>query len=136
MRKMMCAGAVALATVVSSFAIDAARWPSAASEVTITDAQIGRFKSALRLNAEQQRHWAPVEATLRDIMRRKTAGQDGEGLVQRVKSRVRAVMLDAQELHRLGSAARPLIHSLDAEQKAAAMRLVQAMGFGTVMAAF
>jgi hypothetical protein len=136
MRKVMRAGAFALATMVSSVAIDAAQRPVSATEVVISDAQIARFKSALRLSATQERHWAPVEATLRDIMRRKAASNDGEGLVQRVKNRVKAVVVDTQELRRLGSVAMPLVHSLDPDQKQVAMRLVQSMGFGTVVAAF
>ncbi len=137
MRKVMRAGVFALATMVSAVAIDAAQRPVSASEVVISDAQIARFKSALRLSSTQERHWAPVEATLRDIMRRKASeSSDGEGLVQRVKSRVKAVVVDTQELRRLGSVAMPLIHSLDPEQKQNAMRLVQTMGFGAVAAAF
>jgi hypothetical protein len=49
---------------------------------------------------------------------------------------VKAVAVDVQELRRLGSVAMPLIHSLDPEQKQAAQRVVQSMGFGTVAAAF
>lgn len=136
MRKVMRAGVFALATVVSAVAIDAAQRPVSAAEVVISDAQIARFKAGLRLSAAQERHWAPVEATLRDIMRRKALSNDGEGLVQRVKNRVKSAVVDTQELRRLGSVAMPLIHSLDPEQKQVAMRLVQSMGFGTVVAAF
>lgn len=136
MRKVMRAGVFALATMVSAVAIDAVQRPASAAEVVISDAQIARFKSALRLSATQERYWAPVEATLRDLMRRKAGSGDGEGIVQRVKTRVKAAVVDAQELRRLGSVAMPLIHSLDPEQKQVAMRLVQSMGFGTVAAAF
>jgi hypothetical protein len=136
MRKLMRAGVFALATMVSSVAIDAAQRPASATEVVLSDAQIARFKSGLRLSATQERYWAPVEATLRDIMRRKAESSDSEGIVQRVKNRVKAVVVDTQELRRIGSVAMPLIQSLDPEQKQTAMRLVQSMGFGTVAAAF
>jgi hypothetical protein len=136
MMKMMRAGVLALATMVSFLGFDAAQQPASAMEVVIGDAQIARLRAALRLTATQERHWTPVEATLRDIMRRKAGSADNEGFVQRVKNRVKAVAVDVQELRRLGSVAMPLIHSLDPEQKQAAQRAVQSMGFGTVAAAF
>ena len=136
MMKLVRAGVFALATMVSFVGFDAAQRSVSAAEVMISDAQIARFKSSLRLTATQERHWAPVEATLRDIMRRKAENAVSEGFVQRVKNRVKAVAVDVQELRRVGSVAMPLIHSLNPDQKQAAQRVVQSMGFGTVAAAF
>jgi hypothetical protein len=136
MMKMIRAGVFALATTISFVGFDAVQRPASAADVVISDAQIARMKASLRLTATQERHWAPVEAALREMMRRKATSNDGEGLVQRVRNRVKSVAVDVQELRRIGSVAMPLIHSLDPEQKQAAQRVVQSMGFGTVAAAF
>ncbi|HEX3439521.1 MAG TPA: hypothetical protein VHT93_04170 [Pseudolabrys sp.] len=103
-------------------------------EQPATPIDIGRIKSVLRLTAEQERYWPPVEAALRGISRRQTQ-DDQAGFVRRVSRRVVSVVLDGAAIHRLAVAARPLIAVLSDEQKEAASGLAQEMGLGPVVAA-
>jgi hypothetical protein len=131
MVKAALVGAVVLATVgsvsVSSQGIGVA--PAAAQEVVVNDAQIAQLKQALQLTALQERHWRPVEATLRAMAqaRYRLASAD-DSFVQRIHSRVSGYTLTAVSMARLKSAARPLIHSLSDEQKSAGMSILSSMG--------
>src|SRR5947209_6739429 len=73
MWKGMFAGAIALATIGTSFACaDSLAKPVAfrpTHGVVLTSARIAHLKSMLKLSAEQERYWAPVEAALRSIIR-------------------------------------------------------------------
>jgi len=86
----------------------------------MSEAQIRRFKAALRLTAEQERHWPAVAPVLRTM---------------RIGNRAAAMVTNAMSLQRLVSVARPLFHSLDDGQKQVALRLVQSLGFGPFVAA-
>jgi hypothetical protein len=86
----------------------------------MSEAQIRRFKAALRLTAEQERHWPAVASVLRTM---------------RIGNRAAAMVTNAMSLQRLVSVARPLFHSLDDGQKQVALRLVQSLGFGPFVAA-
>jgi hypothetical protein len=86
----------------------------------MSEAQIRRFKVALRLTAEQERHWPAVASVLRTM---------------RLGNRAMAMMANSMSLQELVSAATPLFHSLDDGQKQVAMRLVQRLGFGALVAA-
>lgn len=114
-----------------------------ASEFTTTDSDvaraaasinIGRIRSALRLTAEQQPYWPPVEAALRDLARRQAQAEPA-GFVKRVSNRVVSIMLDSAAIERLAVAARPLIGVLDDDQRRAAAGLAHEMGLGPVVAA-
>jgi hypothetical protein len=99
---------------------------------------IPRIKSALRLTADQQAYWPPVEAALRHLAHQQVREQQPdqtEGLVRRVSSRVYAYALDAAALARIGAAVRPLVKVLDERQKQAAISLCHEMGLGQVLAA-
>jgi hypothetical protein len=127
MRKVMLAGALALAVMGSSPVI-----VQAGERVVITESQIARFKASLRLTAAQERYWAPVEATLRDMARRQAQQGASMGFIQRVK----AVTLDAAGWRRLTSAAMPLLRSLDEDQKQNAMHVARSMGLPSIAANF
>jgi len=137
MKTTLCVGAAALAMASLLPALPAAQ----ASERTVyaaeqgaTSIDVARIKGALRLTAEQERYWPPVEAALRAIARGQARAEPG-GLVHRLGRRIVAVVLDSVAVQRLAAAARPLIATLDAEQMQAASNLAQEMGLGPVVAA-
>jgi hypothetical protein len=127
MWKPALVGAVAFATTVASLAPTGVRADESVFQrqhvrvgALISDAQIDRFKAALRLTAEQERHWPAVAAELRRI---------------RLGVRAAAFAADSFGLRRLVSAAKPLFYSLDDNQKRVALQLVQSLGFGAFAAA-
>jgi hypothetical protein len=137
MRTVLCASACALAAAAllpTIGPIQANERASIGYNQPTTAIDIGRIKSVLRLTAEQERYWPPVEAALRDIARRQT-NDDQAGLVRRISRRVVSVVLDGAAVQRLAVAARPLIAVLDSGQMQAASGLAQEMGLGPVVAA-
>ena len=130
MWKPALVGAVVLATATTSVsflttAVQAqetryAQRQSPRAQGFMTEAQIKRFKMALRLNAEQKRYWPAVASVLRTM---------------RLGNRAMAVANNALSLRRLVSAATPLFRSLDDGQKQTALRLVRSLGFGPFVAA-
>lgn len=131
---IFCAGALALAMtgLLPNFAIASER--AMLAEQSLASIDVGRIKSVLKLTAEQERHWPPVEAALRDIARRQAQSEE-TGLVRRISRRVVSVVLDGAAIQRLAVAARPLIASLDSQQLSAASGLAAEMGLGPVVAA-
>lgn len=100
---------------------------------------ISRFKAALRLTPEQHKHWPRVEAALRAMARdneRAEADEDRPGLVRRVRNRVSEMASNAGSMSRLVAAARPLVKSLDQDQKREALQLARSMGFASLAARF
>jgi len=133
MRKAMLAGTMALALMGSSALVaQAADMSQPAAGLVITEGQIAQFKANLKLTPAQERHWAPVEATLREMARRQAQQSASNGFVARLK----AVTLNAAGLRRLTSAALPLLKSLDEDQKRHAMHVARAMGLSSVAASF
>lgn len=116
MKKLVLAGAVALAVVGTSMSVvaPASAQQLASASAGVSAAQIGQLKSMLNLTAEQEVYWPAVEAALRQA---------------------RPSAFDASGMKRLLAAARPLIKSLDENQKRTAMRLAQSLGFAHVAAA-
>jgi zinc resistance-associated protein len=99
---------------------------------------IARFKAALRLTPDQERHWPRVESALREIARNsdQAEGTEQRGMLRRIGTRATEMVLSAAAVKRLVSAAQPLMKTLDDEQKSKAMQLARAMGFGSVAARF
>ena len=125
------AGALALTALIAAPSFTA---PAQAAELGYTDAaqpriNISRIKNVLKLTAEQQAYWPPVEAALRDIARRQNS--ESNGLI----SRVSAFVMDSRTLAKIGAAARPLVRVLDDRQKSDAIMLVREMGLGQMLAA-
>ena len=125
MWKAALVGAVALATAGTSLGTSAVRaqeigYIQRQVGVAMSGAQIGRFKAALRLTREQERHWPAVAAALRHI---------------RLGGRAAAVAVNSLGLQRLVSAAMPLFETLNEDQKRVALRLVESLGFGAFVAA-
>ncbi|HVV61449.1 MAG TPA: hypothetical protein VHD14_06795 [Pseudolabrys sp.] len=100
----------------------------------VTEINIARIKSVLRLTPEQQAYWPPVEAALRSIARHQ-AQDESAGFVRRISHRVVAIVLDSAAIQRLATAARPLIVALRDDQRRDARALAQEMGLGPVVAA-
>ena len=77
MWKIVLAGSTALAIAAGTFAYAqqgqdgrdfAPRWrPSAEDISALSDARIAALHAGLKLNAEQEKNWPPVEAALRDL---------------------------------------------------------------------
>ncbi len=140
MKIILCAGAVALA--MAGLLSNA---PTAtASELTYTSAEqsqmattidVARIHGVLRLNAQQEPLWAPVEAALHDIVRQQHAHSGEAGFLKRVSHRVVSIVMTSAAVERLARAARPLIRALDDPQKQAASNLAHEMGLGPVVMA-
>jgi hypothetical protein len=129
MWKAALASAVALATIgpLSITHTGIVTTSAVAQEIVIREADIARLKSALRLTPEQEVRWRPVEVALHAFARQKYrfASSDGyfAGSGEYGMSGLNAVML-----HRVRSAAQPLIRMLSEEQKQAGMSVLQSMG--------
>jgi hypothetical protein len=91
---------------------------------TLSLAQIASIKASLNLSPDQEQHWAPVEAELREIARQLAA--------QKASGRKPTLALGANEAQRLYWAAGPLIMSLREDQKREVRALARAMGLEQV----
>ena len=127
MRRIRLAG-ILLAASLFVANLGAGVVPAAAQDIVVTEARIAHLKHVLRLTPSQQGHWHSLEAALRAVAHRRTADQSRTGLVQRVRARVSGYVVDAAAAQRVAAAARPLIASLDQNQKSAGLAAVQAMG--------
>jgi hypothetical protein len=136
MLKQAFAGALALATIgslsVSGKGIELTS--AAAQDMVLSEAHIARLKSALHLTPTQLAHWRTLETTLRDAAARQQVQSDdgSSGLLQRVRAKVGSFALNAASLQRVAMASRPLIASLDDEQRRDGMNVVQEMGFSSL----
>jgi hypothetical protein len=135
MWKQALAGVVALALTgpwsVSGRGIELTT--AAAQDVILTEAHIARLKNALHLNPEQFVHWRVLEATLRDAARRQAVTEDPDsGIVQRVRAKIGTMALSASSLQRVTAASRPLIATLDDDQRRDGMNAIQQMGFASL----
>ena len=143
MWKAALAGALALVTVGAS-SVRAQEGNQSGGEIrqaaqsliTLTRNDIGRFKAALKLTAEQEQYWPAVSAALSELMSEQSTVAQDTGLVARVRNKVASIALTASAVKRIGYAALPLIKSLDEHQKRDAARLVNNMGMGHLAAAF
>ena len=134
MKKALCAGAMALATLGLLSNMPAARAGEvAAYGQPATAINISRIKSALKLKPAQQAYWPAVESALRRVAREQQAASGG--LIHRISSRVVSIVMTGAAIERLALAARPLIARLDDDQKMAAAQLANEMGLGAVVAA-
>ena len=90
----------------------------------LTPAHIAQIRANLRLTPDQERHWEPIEAELRELGKQ-MAAQKQQG---------KKAVLSADAAQRLYWAAGPLIMSLRDDQKQEARRLARAMGLEQVAA--
>ena len=136
MKNVLCAGAIALAMtgLLPTLPATASDYGTYAAQGMATSVNIARIKSALHLTPAQERHWAPVEAALRELARRQERDAN-DGMVRRVSKRVVQIALNSATVHRLVAAARPLVKTFDEQQMQTAHGLAQEMGLGPVVAA-
>lgn len=137
MKMIVCAGVVALAALGLLPTVPPARaadMMDGAAVAQTTSIDVARIKSALQLTPAQERHWAPVEAALRELARRQERDAN-DGLVRRVSKRAVQIALNSATIHRLAAAARPLVKTFDEHQMQTAHGLAQQMGLGPVVAA-
>jgi zinc resistance-associated protein len=114
------------------------RWSALTPEdrAAFADARIAGLHAGLKLNADQEKLWPPVEAALRDMVKlrqqRREAMPDRPKMSDDAPAALRA-MADAasargEALRKLADAAQPLYASLDEGQKRRAMILARPMG--------
>lgn len=115
MKNLVLAGAAALAMMGMTLSANAPAHAQqlAAATTGVSAGQISQLKSMLNLTSEQEAHWPAVESALRQVRS----------------------SFDAAGMKRLLAAARPLLKSLDEDQKRTAMRLAHSLGFSHVAAA-
>jgi hypothetical protein len=93
------------------------------------DAQLASIKARLKLNANQQELWRPVESALRAIR----WSRQGAGLNAH---QVRSLELNGEELNRLKMAAAPLIATFREDQKEEVRTLTRLMGLEQLASQF
>lgn len=114
------------------------RWSALTPEdrAAFADARIAGLHAGLKLNADQEKLWPPVEAALRDMVKlrqqRRAAMRDRPKIAEDAPAALRA-MADAttargEALRKLADASQPLYASLDEGQKRRAMILARPMG--------
>jgi hypothetical protein len=110
-----------------------ARRPSARSPNVVNDAMIASIRQRLKLTAEQDKLWPPVEAALRKIVYTRAALNP-----QRGPSAGPTAYIDpsSPEVHELKSAALPLLMRLNDQQKREVKELAFVMGLEAVASQF
>lgn len=114
------------------------RWSALTPEdrAAFTDARIAALHAGLKLNADQEKLWPPVETAIRDMAKlrqqRREAMRDRPKFSDDAPAALRA-MADAASargdaLRKLADASQPLYASLDQDQKRRAMILARPMG--------
>ncbi len=120
-------------TVVSAQEYQTASYENGRSAASprITEGHIARLRAALRLTGPQQHFWPAVESALRNLVHRHTPERGSAGVLHRAV----AAVGDANGIRRVAAAAGPLIGALDEKQKQDGMRVIRAMGFGSLASA-
>lgn len=123
---------------------------SAEDRAAFLDARIAGVKAGLKLTAEQEKLWGPVETTARELgkkwgdrfaarreewQKRREAMQDGKeppavDHVDRLRKRADALAERSTDLKRFADAAQPLYATLDEGQKRRLQMLIQARRAG------
>jgi len=142
MKKLLLAGVAALAIVGSSVAVAQHReWfhqhmrISPEDRAAFADARIAAVHAGLKLNADQEKLWPPVEAAVRDFAKlridranarmkaREDEARDSSGdkmpdnPVERLRARADNMASTAAALKKIADAADPLYKTLDEGQK-------------------
>jgi hypothetical protein len=113
-------------------------WRSTDDMSALADARIAAVKAGLRLTAEQEKLWPPVEAAARDLAkqridrvaarrdeRRSDRSPSPDELFERFKRRADDMTASAAGMKKLAEVAEPLYRSLNEDQK---RRLVMLAG--------
>ena len=131
--KRALAGAIAL-LIVGSTSLSAQPLLTDGAGLMVTHTHIAQLKSILQLTPEQERHWPSVEAALRGLVKVQDVDAPHH-LTQTVRAPAAAITANAARIARVLVAAKPLIKSLNEEQRREAMALVRSLGIGTFAAA-
>ena len=132
--KQGLAGAIALAAI-GSTSLSAQPLAMDGAGLTVTHSHIVQLKSILRLTPEQERHWTAVEVALRGLVTAQEAKETPHGIAQTVRARAAAITATTAAIARVLVAAKPLIKSLNEEQRREVMALGRSLGIGTLAAA-
>ena len=113
------------------------RWSALSPEdrAAFTDARIAALHAGLKLNADQEKLWPPVESAIRDMatlrQQRRGAMRNRPKLADDAPAALRAMADTAtargEALRKLADASQPLYASLDEDQKRRAMILARPM---------
>jgi hypothetical protein len=142
MWKPVLAGAVALAIAGTSLVYAqqgpggpdrAQRWrPSAEDISAFADARIAAIHAGIKLNAEQEKNWPPVESALRDLAKLRAerfaafaSANPPADPVEQLALRAEAMQQTGAALKKLADVAGPLYKSLDDGQKHRALVLAR-----------
>jgi hypothetical protein len=134
MWKTILAGTTAIAIAGSTLAYAhqsaghrdrAEHWrPSAQDLAAFSDARIAAVHAGLKLNADQEKNWPPVEAALRDVSKMRSerfaaraSADKPKDPIERLNARAGAMTERGTALKKLADAAGPLYKSLDDAQK-------------------
>jgi len=130
MKKLILSAFAAVALAGSAYTITAIAAPEAAIQEAgsfLLDAKLAGIHAALKLNADQEKNWAPFEAAVRDAARarmemRKAMREEREGDARPSPIAMMTEMSDhlaraSEELKKVADAAKPLYDSLDDGQK-------------------
>jgi hypothetical protein len=104
---------------------EAHRWRPSAEDVTAYgDARIAALKAGLKLTAEQEKLWPPLEKAMRDMAKQRSDRFAARASAERPKDPVARLKLRAERMEQTGAslkavadAAAPLYASLDDAQK-------------------
>jgi hypothetical protein len=137
MRKFAIAGVAALALAGSTAVYAQHRWfhdhmgqmrLSAEDRAAFADARIAAVHAGLKLSADQEKLWPPVESAVRDLVKlridradaRMNASQDDsqpDDMVTRLRARAETMAATAAAMTKIADAADPLYKTLDEGQK-------------------
>src|SRR5215468_11978909 len=103
----------------------AQRWrPTAEDIAAFGDARIAALHAGLKLTAEQEKNWPPVESALRDLAKQRSERFAARASADRPKDPIEQLNMRAElmgqraaALKKLADAAGPLYKSLDESQK-------------------
>jgi hypothetical protein len=147
MWKIVLAGTTALAIGAGTLAYAqqgqdnrdfAPRWrPSAEDLSALGDARIAALHAGLKLNAEQEKNWPPVEAALRELAKQRAerfaaraSADRPQDPLERLSLRAEAMSQSGAAMKKLADAAGPLYKSLDDGQKRRFVMLAHIGGRG------
>jgi hypothetical protein len=130
MKKVILSALAAVALAGSAYTISAIAAPDAAMHEGggfLLDAKLAGIHAALKLNADQDKNWAPFEAAVRDAAKqrmeaRKAMREERDGDARPSPIAMMTEMSDhlakaSEELKKVADAAKPLYDSLDDGQK-------------------
>lgn len=102
----------------------------------LTEAHIVQAHEALRLTADQEKYWPPIEIALRHLIQVSAQGDNTGGMLTRIRNRAAVGTAKAIGVRRVWIAAQPLIRVLDEDQKRRGLAMVRAIGIGNLASGF